>query len=84
MDNITLGEIHQMALAALEKLCEMNNLFSLVTEQRLKFRKACKRSHIRIKCHEETCNCKSKIGQTKRKVKSWVFQKKVWNRKTKI
>lgn len=50
MDNTTLREIHQMGLAALEKLCETQSFY---INDGTKFKKACKILHLQIKCHEE-------------------------------
>ncbi|KAL5784846.1 hypothetical protein ACOSQ2_007238 [Xanthoceras sorbifolium] len=39
--NITLGEIHQMTLASLEKLCDTQKFFSKMIQNKKKFERVC-------------------------------------------
>ncbi|EXC06928.1 hypothetical protein L484_007608 [Morus notabilis] len=55
--DISTREIHQLALVALNKLCETQELFSSMMKKRSKFKKACKKPYLKIKCKEDKCPC---------------------------
>ncbi|KAL5804674.1 hypothetical protein ACOSQ3_031474 [Xanthoceras sorbifolium] len=46
LSNITLGEIHQMALVALEKLCDTQKLISKMMQNKKKFDRVCQKPHL--------------------------------------
>nr|XP_012568598.1 uncharacterized protein LOC101496717 [Cicer arietinum] len=54
---LSLGQIHQIALEALEKLCRLHQHFSEVMQQKSKFIKACKKPYLEIKCKDKICSC---------------------------
>ncbi|CAK8532211.1 unnamed protein product [Lathyrus sativus] len=57
---MSLGQIHQVTLEALEKLCRFHHQFSEVIEQKSKFTQACKKPYLEIKCKEKRCSCPTK------------------------
>jgi len=54
-----MGHIHQMTLAAIDKLCQQYKTFSNVLNQKGKFGKACNKPYLKIKCKEK-CSCSHK------------------------
>ena len=57
----TIGEIYQLALAALDKLCEQQQMFKQLNKNSGKLKGACSKSHLKIKCKESSmCECKPK------------------------
>ncbi|QHO48456.1 polyprotein [Arachis hypogaea] len=57
----TIGEIYQLALAALDKLCEQQQMFKQLSKNSSKLKGACSKSYLKIKCKEpSTCECKTK------------------------
>ncbi|XP_015932633.1 uncharacterized protein LOC107458932 [Arachis duranensis] len=57
----TIGEIYQLALAALDKLCEQQQMFKQLSKNSCKLKGACSKSYLKIKCKESsTCECKPK------------------------
>jgi len=56
---ISMGHIHQMTLAAIDKLCQQYKTFSNVLNQKGKFGKACNKPYLKIKCKEK-CSCHHK------------------------
>ena len=73
--SITLGEIHQTCLAALDKLCSQQILFENILKDRKKYTKACKKNYLEIKCKDKDCSCRHK-PDTKRKKQSFYEQKR--------
>jgi len=82
----TIGQIHQMTLEAVDKLCRQHKFFADIMNQKSKFDKACKKSYLEIKC-KKSCsgncsrNCsKKKKGkenlEERKKRKSFKFFKK--------
>ncbi|CAK8537679.1 unnamed protein product [Lathyrus sativus] len=57
---MSLGQIHQVTLEALEKLCSFHHQFSEVIEQKSKFTQACKKPYLEIKCKDKRCGCSTK------------------------
>ncbi|CAK8571216.1 unnamed protein product [Lathyrus sativus] len=57
---MSLGQIHQVTLEALEKLCNFHHQFSEVIEQKSKFTQACKKPYLEIKCKDKRCSCPTK------------------------
>nr|XP_025702627.1 uncharacterized protein LOC112803345 [Arachis hypogaea] len=57
----TIKEIYQLALAALDKLCEQQQMFKQLSKNSSKLKGACSKSYLKIKCKEpSTCECKPK------------------------
>ena len=57
---MSLGQIHQATLEALEKLCSFHHQFQEVIQQKSKFTKACKKPYLEIKCKDQRCSCATK------------------------
>ncbi|CAI8595172.1 unnamed protein product [Vicia faba] len=57
---MSLGQIHQATLEALEKLCSFHHQFQEVIQQKSKFTKACKKPYLEIKCKDKKCSCETK------------------------
>ena len=53
----SIGQIHQMALAACDKLCEQEKFFKDFLTKKSSLKKACLRSHLHTKCKKKTCQC---------------------------
>ncbi|RDX66824.1 hypothetical protein CR513_54368, partial [Mucuna pruriens] len=62
---MTMGEIHQMTQEAIDKLCRQHKYFSDIMNQKGKFRKACKKPYLEIKCKEKSCSYSSKKKKEK-------------------
>ncbi|QHN76859.1 polyprotein [Arachis hypogaea] len=57
----TIGEIYQLALAVLDKLCEQQQMFKQLNKNSGKLKGTCSKSHLKIKCKEPSmCECKTK------------------------
>ncbi|QHN88716.1 polyprotein [Arachis hypogaea] len=56
----TIGEIYQLALAALDKLCEQQQMFKQLNKNSGKLKGACNKSYLKIKC-KESSTCDSSI-----------------------
>ncbi|KAI5403929.1 hypothetical protein KIW84_051178 [Lathyrus oleraceus] len=56
----SLGQIHQVTIEALEKLCSFHHQFSEVIEQNSKFTHACRKPYLEIKCKDKRCSCATK------------------------
>ncbi|MED6124324.1 hypothetical protein PIB30_057918 [Stylosanthes scabra] len=57
----SLGEIYQIALAALDKLCETQNMFKQLQKRSQKLKGACNKSYLQIKCKDKnSCECNAK------------------------
>ncbi|MED6163259.1 hypothetical protein PIB30_078198, partial [Stylosanthes scabra] len=57
----SLGEIYQIALAALDKLCETQNMFKQLQRRSQKLKGACNKSYLQIKCKDkDSCDCSNK------------------------
>ncbi|MED6124378.1 hypothetical protein PIB30_058405 [Stylosanthes scabra] len=64
----TSGKIYQIALAALDKLCEYQNMFKQMQKRSQKLKGACNKSYLQIKCKDrDSCECKTKKKQHFRK-----------------
>ena len=76
--SMTLEEIHQTCLAALDKLCSQQILFENILKDWKKYTKACKKNYLEIKCKGKGCSCHYKPF-----AKKWnkVFINKKGNRK---
>ncbi|QHN91689.1 uncharacterized protein DS421_17g577100 [Arachis hypogaea] len=48
----TIGEIYQLALAVLNKLCEQQQMFKRLNQNSGKLKGACSKSYLKIKCKE--------------------------------
>jgi hypothetical protein len=57
---MSLGQIHQVTIEALEKLCSFHHQFSEVIEQKSKFTHACRKPYLEIKCKDKRCSCTTK------------------------
>ncbi|CAK8532419.1 unnamed protein product [Lathyrus sativus] len=57
---MSLGQIHQVNLEALEKLCSFYHQFSEIIEKNTKFTQACKKPYLEIKCKDKRCGCLTK------------------------
>ena len=69
--SMTLGEIHQTCLPALDKLCSQQTLFENILKDRKKYTKAYKKNYLEIKCKEKDCSCHHKLA-TKKKGKFFI------------
>ncbi|MED6142436.1 hypothetical protein PIB30_113644, partial [Stylosanthes scabra] len=57
----SIGEIYQIALAALDKLCETQNMFKQLQKRSQKLKGACNKSYLQIKCKDkDSCDCSNK------------------------
>ncbi|MED6160761.1 hypothetical protein PIB30_054394 [Stylosanthes scabra] len=57
----SIGEIYQIALAALDKLCETQNMFKQLQKRSQKLKGACNKSYLQIKCKDkDSCECNTK------------------------
>ena len=74
--SLTLGQIHQLTLEAVDKLCRQHKFFSDIMNQKSKFDKACKKSYLEIKC-KKPCS-----GNCSKKKKSKAFLEKGKKKKT--
>ena len=82
---MTLGEIHQTCLVALDKLCTQQNFLERILKNQKKYSKACQKKHLEIKCKKEDCSCKKKKYSEKPfKRKSRYKMKHQGRRKVKI
>ena len=80
--SITLGEIHQTCLAALDKLCSQQVLFENILKDRKKYTKACKKNYFEIKCKGKDRRCHYKpLAKKRNKV---FISKKVKRKKVKF
>ena len=70
---INIGQIHQMTLAACDKLCEQEKFFKDFLTKKSGLKKACQRSHLHIKCKEKTCQCGPNHVSHKKKKKKHRF-----------
>ncbi|KAI5444710.1 hypothetical protein KIW84_013112 [Lathyrus oleraceus] len=57
---MSLGQIHQVTIEALEKLCSFHHQFSEVIEQKSKFTHTCRKPYLEIKCKDKRCSCTTK------------------------
>ncbi|MED6220859.1 hypothetical protein PIB30_048871 [Stylosanthes scabra] len=72
----SIGEIYQIALAALDKLCETQNMFKQLQKRSQKLKGACNKSYLQIKCKDkDSCDCSNKKKHHFRK-SSQLFQPK--------
>ncbi|QHO56831.1 polyprotein [Arachis hypogaea] len=55
-----IGEIYQLALAILDKLCEQQQMFKQLKKNSGKLKGSCSKSHLKIKC-KESSTCESSI-----------------------
>jgi len=67
----SLGEIFQMSLATLEKLCNHQKFFKQMHEEGKLLRRACDRSDFSIKCKEKKCGCSTNYQKEKKFKKKW-------------
>ena len=59
--NLSLGKIYQLVVNCLERLCEQNEFFKDLIENKQPFKSACKKPHLSIKCkYEKYCTCSIK------------------------
>ncbi|XP_057989380.1 uncharacterized protein LOC131172506 [Hevea brasiliensis] len=58
MNAITIGEIHQMTLACLDKMCEQQKLFKDIIDNSKALKNVFQKSHLAIKCKEKNCECR--------------------------
>ncbi|MED6190073.1 hypothetical protein PIB30_102168, partial [Stylosanthes scabra] len=57
----SIGEIYQIALAVLDKLCETQNMFKQLQKRSQKLKGACNKSYLQIKCKDkDSCDCSNK------------------------
>ncbi|MED6172406.1 hypothetical protein PIB30_049746 [Stylosanthes scabra] len=78
----TISEIYQLALAALDKLCEQQYMFKQLTKNSYKLKGACNKSYLKIKCRDqESCDCKPKKKSHFRRTNR--FQRSYFPRKAK-
>lgn len=54
---ITIGQIHQIALVACDKLCEQYKFFKNLLNKKSNFKKACQQTHLQIKRKDKSCHC---------------------------
>ena len=54
LSTITIEHIHQMTLAACDKLCEHEKFFKYLLTKKSSLKKACQRPHLQIKCKEKS------------------------------
>ena len=56
--DISLGKIFQMAMPSLDKICEQNEFFKNLIEDKKPFSEACKKPYLKIECKDEKkCVC---------------------------
>ena len=79
--SMTLGEIHQTCLAALDKLCSQQVLFENILKDKKNYTKASKKNYLKIKCREKDCSCCYKPTAKK---KNKVFINKTRGKKKKV
>jgi len=74
--SLTLGQIHQMTLEAIDKLYRQHKFFADIMNQK-KFDKACKKSYLEIKC-KKSCseNCSRNCSKKKKEKKNLEERKK--------
>ena len=64
--SITLKDIHQTWLTALDKLCSQQVLFENILKNKKKYTKAYKKNYLEIKYKEKDCSCHYKPSVKKR------------------
>jgi len=57
---LTLGEIHQTCIVALDKLCNQQQLLEGIMKNQKRYSKTCKKKYLEIKCKKKDCSCKNK------------------------
>ncbi|KAI5428511.1 hypothetical protein KIW84_033480 [Lathyrus oleraceus] len=57
---MSLGQIHQVTLEALKKLCSLHHQFSEVIKQKSKSTHACRKPCLEITCKDKRCSCATK------------------------
>nr|KYP69085.1 polyprotein [Cajanus cajan] len=71
---MTMGEIYQTSISALDKICNQQRLFKKMIDEQPKYKKVCKKGYLQIKCKDSSCHCKDRSNKKKKKFKS--FRKK--------
>ncbi|XP_010445614.1 PREDICTED: uncharacterized protein LOC104728315 [Camelina sativa] len=71
LNQASLGEIYQISLAALEKLCNHQKFFKQLQEQGKLLGKACARPELNIKCRDKRCHCSTSHGKEKSYRSKW-------------
>jgi len=57
---MTLGEIHQTCIVALDKLCSQQQLLKGIMKNPKKYSKTCRKKYLEIKCKKKDCSCQNK------------------------
>ncbi|ESQ39483.1 hypothetical protein EUTSA_v10001272mg [Eutrema salsugineum] len=71
LSQASLGEIYQISLAALEKLCNYQKFFKELQEQGKLLGRACDRPELSIKCKTKRCGCSTSYKQEKKSKNKW-------------
>ncbi|ESQ44532.1 hypothetical protein EUTSA_v10003477mg, partial [Eutrema salsugineum] len=71
LSQASLGEIYQISLAALEKLCNHQKFFKQLQEQGTLLGRACDRPELSIKCKKKRCGCSTSYKQEKKSRNKW-------------
>ncbi|KAH9769419.1 hypothetical protein KPL71_011992 [Citrus sinensis] len=71
LNNISLGQIFQLAKTCLDKLCEQKQFFKELLKDKEPFWSACKKPYLHIKCKKKKdCDCSPKKKMHLRKFKT--------------
>ncbi|KAL2347503.1 hypothetical protein Fmac_001503 [Flemingia macrophylla] len=81
--SLSLGEIYQISMTALEKICSQRKMFESLMNHQKKYDKMCKKDYLKIKCSGDTYTCPSKKKQLKKTEKRF-FKKGRKKKKTKF
>ncbi|KAL5575994.1 hypothetical protein UlMin_017693 [Ulmus minor] len=88
LQNTTLGELYQLVLRALEKMCSQNKFIQEYMKQTKKLDKVCNQKELQIKCpSHSSCSCSTRIRKHKknkhydRSSKSYKFKRRFNNKK---
>ncbi|ESQ47393.1 hypothetical protein EUTSA_v10028344mg [Eutrema salsugineum] len=71
LSQASLGEIYQISLAALEKLCNHQKFFKQLQEKGKLLGRACDRPELSIKCKTKRCKCSTSYKQEKKSRNKW-------------
>ncbi|ESQ51075.1 hypothetical protein EUTSA_v10023188mg, partial [Eutrema salsugineum] len=71
LSQASLGEIYQISLSALEKLCNHQKFFKQLQEQGKLLGRACDRPELSIKCKAKRFGCSTSYKQEKKSRKKW-------------
>ena len=88
LQNTTLGELYQLVLRALEKMCSQNKFIQEYMKKTKKLDKVCNQKELQIKCPSHlSCSCATKTRKHNkykyydRSSKSYKFKRRFNNKK---